>query len=668
MPASTFECVPGGGGGGDDDDYNDSGAGAAAAAAVNLRACIDADAEQSKYGIYDEQAVARNKRAFDLGQYAAGSSKKRREHFSHARKNEVPIGGPGADPSFTTTGDKYYEDVHRERGAFFNDASKITDEQRRELKSGLRRVARLMHARRAAGTDAAAYADTSVARPNESLADYLERVRALDKAAADATAGRPDGDDDEDDDDDDDDYAWALSGTRNKRDFLADKAAAAVDKNDATTARAAASATAPVSDELADEATDDYVRTYATIPNSGGTGGKGSWMNSHRMPPGSGGGEGPGVRGGSGGGGGGDDDDDDGPCVQKVPIQIARSEIAHMQRLTARLYGEPISERDYVDSVRERVEKSASSGAMHTDGAESQNGVHEQALEGDLIDPDDVVPSGVGGDAEVASRGEHVESYTQSWRHAARANAQTTLLPVIDWSRTVYGHTSDEQCASIDPYLFLTSEAARELLVDDIGTHTQFECAARELRFSATGAAERTYDSIKEWARSIATCDAVFRKCLFYDAIVSGAVDDGDAVATAASADTRERRRQQQQRRRRSSKRMVICHDLKNGYFACTHFALVPRVGNATGVQQHNKEIFSDSYLKNAGDRTISALHRYLWLSHCYVEYLDAGAHGGSARAAAATQAPPPSTTTIVGKCDKNTSSVHSGERRARHV
>ena len=601
FPDETLACTP--------DASSGGGAAAAAAAADNLRACIDADAEQSRFGIYNESAVARDKRGFDIGQYAPGKARKRSREHDYSRANETRIDAGGADPCFTSTGDAYYDDVHATRCEFQAREATVTDAERARLKEGLGRVAKLAHARRTAGSNAAAYADTSMAQPGETLADYMERAHALDAAAAAAAggAGATDATDVE----------WAMSGVRNKREYLASKG----DAGDSGAASAAAAATSDGGDG-------DYVHTYATVEPSAD-----DWMNKHRAPGGASGGAAGGgfAKGGGGGTGALDADDDDGggaaaPVDHRMPIRIARSEIRQMQALTARLYGKPVSEDEYVDTVRRRFEKMTRGGA---DGDDDDGGVRLGDDDDDAVmDRNDVVAA-AGGDAEVEGRGDCVESYTSDWRNTKRADAHTTLLPAVDWGRTVYARTADAECAlGIDPYAFLTSTASRERLVDDIGTHTQFECAVRELRFSCTSAEQRTYDSIKVWAACIATCDVVFRTCVFYTV--------APAVARASS----------------HRRRMVICHDLKNGYFACTHFAIVPREGRDDGGgggvadDAPRREIFSDSYLRRAADRTVSTRHRYMWLSCCYLEYLDTGETKESAAAAAAAKSASATTTT----------------------
>lgn len=510
---------------------------------------VQEDYEQNTVGIYEETAVAQDKRRYDFTEYAVGQSTKRKTKKSYNRSGNVLMENGGGHRDFNEKNNKYYEDVHTNRIRIQAEQDALTEKQKSKLKGGLQK---LVDNRSKSSVKKKMKSCSDRAFEGETLGDFLARVNSEDGQDEDSVvSGKRKNDVN--------DYDWVLSDKRNRREFQVSHGTNGNEKPRAI-----------------EESNEEYIVTKVIIQSNDD-----EWLEKHKRA---------------------DDGDKPKSSESEVPIQISRKEIHHMQQLTKKLYGREITQDDYVESVKQKLIGENKKSQKRND--EPQDMVEQDMDEWELenYNPQE-------DDGEDA--GEHVDTYTQEWQKAIDAESRKNMAPDVEWHRTVYGKIQEEKCMSLNPYLFITTQSSIDSLIDDTGIHTALECCMRRLKFNMSKD-ERTFDSIKKWAKIIDHCDVVFSKCKFYTCRIK--MESKNKYKNMSDLKNLDAKFTEE-------KRLVLYHDMKNGFFICNHFTLLQK--EKEEVQKEEKRIFADDYLTKKEDLTSQKNYKYRWMSYCYFQYVN---------------------------------------------
>jgi len=293
---------------------------------------------------------------------------------------------------------------------------------------------------------------------------------------------------------------------------------------------------------------------------------------------------------------------------EKLMVRVSKKEIHYMQALTEKLYGKAVGEKEYVDEIAANVALQIESKPVKI-AAESDQWVDEgtRLSANNEFSADLSIVPGFGeedGNADDGG-GFHVQ---KDWKTAHDAQSRKNLVPRVHWDRTFYGtHPADECFSVIDPYQFITDMQKKQTLMNDFLARVPFECTAQSILQSAlTDAQKKTFTSFRQWGDCFEECDIVYYHSLTYTATYKVMEEN---IATMVE-----------------KKRLVVFHDLKNGFFVCNHFELVPK---EKVKKQKNSSIalFSKDAAagktSNAGDHaTETEKHNFMWIGYCYLQYV----------------------------------------------
>ena len=271
-----------------------------------------------------------------------------------------------------------------------------------------------------------------------------------------------------------------------------------------------------------------------------------------------------------------------------------------MQHLSEKLYGKKITEEDYVETIKNKL---AGNVNKKSSSEEPENMIDQDMEDWEL---ENYNPQ----ENENDDAGEKVDNYSDTWQKAMDAQSRKNMAPDVEWNRTIYGKTRETECTKLDPYMFITTRDAKDRLMDDIGIHTILECEMRKLMFN-TNQEEKTFNSIKKWAKTIDNCDIVFSKCRFYNCKIrvkkKQTMNIKDLSGSGYDLEI--------------EKRLVLYHDMKNGFFVCNHFVLIDKEKHEIEVKE--KRIFADDYLKVREDKTAQKNYKYKWFGYTYLQYIN---------------------------------------------
>ena len=289
-------------------------------------------------------------------------------------------------------------------------------------------------------------------------------------------------------------------------------------------------------------------------------------------------------------------------------VRVSKKEIHYMQKLTEKLYGKAVGEKEYVDEVARRVTQRVVQQEQHDWAEESTRGIG--GLGTDLT-ADLSIVQGFGeedGNSDIAN-GFHVE---KNWKTAHDAQSHKNLIPSVHWERTLYGKQSTEECLNnIDAYQFITSAEKKGTLMNDFNARVPFECTAQSIiQSSVDDEQKRVFVSFRQWAERFEECDIVYYHSLSYTSSYRVLSSKTNTLETC------------------KTKRLVIFHDLKNGFFVCNHFELVPKMvseqvqSKTGGVALFSQDAAEGRTNGEKDHATQTEKHDYLWFGYCYLQYV----------------------------------------------
>jgi hypothetical protein len=295
---------------------------------------------------------------------------------------------------------------------------------------------------------------------------------------------------------------------------------------------------------------------------------------------------------------GNDEGEGGGGELEEVEIEIPRVEIETIQKFTAKIYGQAVTEDEYVDEIKRRVaaaeeelRRAKSTDVDNVDGGGGgkegmlKQQTDEMAFAGNVSTTAASFYRAFSDDATPASE------FQRRWKRAQEAQQDSSQkgagrLPSIDWKRTAFGRTrADVSATTIDPCSFLFGDGTdqRDALfgssssgsVNDRGDGTsdearqtmlELECQLRRLRYN-DDADHRftTFDSLKQWIGVLGRCSFTHVQTTPYDVSFrskTNAAGDNSGITV--------------------EERVMVAHDLHNGFFVCNHFLLSSSTASTT--------------------------------------------------------------------------------------
>lgn len=463
------------------------------------------DRQINEQDIFNErQAYVSNSSGRQLGDYRVGDTRKRKKTKKFARAGEIDLDTRQYD-DFVESKNPYYEDVHNNtayREMLREEAKRAREgPEKDKFLRGMQFLVDMRSKSSAKNERQRSEARSTIERKeNETFDEYLERVK-VETGVKEAETAEATARRDKNN------YDWLLSEARNKRDVANQASGKDQTKDDANDSHESA----------------DYVFTHVR-----GSQVEDNWFLDHTKGSGA---EKPSEQ------------------ANELLIRIPKKEIEHMVELSRRLYGKAFDKNEYIEQVKAKI--------LREEGMTGATGGGKPGTEAAVADSELMVDTVSGTSAD-----QDVYHYDKQWEQAADAEKRTSLVPEIDWARTVYGRTKPELCSDLDPYAFLTGTAA-ETLLNDNKVHVQVECSMRNLRFNVP-TYERRFYSVRTWAEEhLSGADVAYSSCTEYSARYKA--NNSSEMATGAEAVMR------------TEKRLVFFHDLGNGVFLCNHFAMVPK-------------------------------------------------------------------------------------------
>lgn len=254
--------------------------------------------------------------------------------------------------------------------------------------------------------------------------------------------------------------------------------------------------------------------------------------------------------------------------AQEFTIKIKKTEIDFVKSVTEKLYGQAINDQDYINLIERKIKNETN--VISVDGFDPSKEIALNDTHASELDIDE--------DFEVKSQAEKIKKST------AAINGEN-LVPEIDWSKTVYGKKSPKYLLKLNPFMFIVKNEAKEALINDEKLFIPLDCALKKIQLNFNEK-EKRFEKISDWSQHVRMCDIYHANTIVYlfkDENVGAdklmVLDDKDDMFI----DPEEKKRKEEEKKKESTKkeeqtkkiqRMVIYHDLKNGFFVCNHFQL----------------------------------------------------------------------------------------------
>lgn len=244
---------------------------------------------------------------------------------------------------------------------------------------------------------------------------------------------------------------------------------------------------------------------------------------------------------------------------QEYEIKVKRSEFNYMKELTKKMYGKSIDEDQYLEMVSQKFT--------------SNDKKNENIPNFDISKELETLNDDYVADLDLEDTFD-VQKDSQKIKKSSAAISGDNIIPQIDWELTPYAKFSADKVRKINPFRFILNIDTKEELMDDDKLFLPLDCAMKKLLLN-TNDQEKIFKSIKEWFAYIQMCDVYHTETKTYRYL--GKSDSKNAF------------------------RLVIYHDLKNGFFICNHFELQ----------------------KKNGTRDDEKKFEFIWLNYCYLECIN---------------------------------------------
>lgn len=626
-----------------DDTLGNAGAAAGAGAIVDRDAAINGhEFFHEEHDLFQDRLKKQ-----EWGDYHRGETTKKKNKTMAAKRAAAANPSKQYGDDFDTKKNKYYDDVHTHDAKVAASTAVLTNADKEKFKEKLKALvdkrSGSVYDLKTKGFTMDAGVGTSEAAkkaalkvdaplPGESVQQFLARRKAAEAGAAlesnNDTSSRKRKTVDPNN------YDWILSGNRNASQARHMTSSASL-RRQAIAKTEAAMAGEKMAADAADDADADVITKKIKVAKP-----TNDWIAAHRES----------SKGAGAAAAAAAAPDEE----EELMVQVPRKEIEHMQKLTEKLYGKAIGQEEYMDEValdvRKRIVASASRGSkMGGDGDDENDEFRYKATWVDEttggVNSFIGAESGAGVDLSLlpgfgdengtgdAGGGNEFDAAAQVKRDASN---KKHLAPRIKWAQTPYGSQSSEKCMlSIDPYQFLTTRSSKRKLMDDLGVRMDFECEARSLIAVSTkvGQSIRVFASMRQWAEAFDNCDIVYYHSVSYTARYRRSNDEIRRLLREAGKGEEARDEYQYE----VHKRLVVFHDLRNGFFVCNHFELVPKqstqvgatvtAAKATEAKASNVALFSKEAAegKTGSEKdhaTVTDEYNFLWFGYCYMQYV----------------------------------------------